>query len=101
MQMVGMDYEATPSFRQRILVCLYGFVPLRNARWFLRNSPKEGTTMNLFVKAGSHGNPGPAAFAVVFERNGQQLTTTDVRYVGHHTANYATLAGLVFGLTEA
>ena len=57
--------------------------------------------MNLFVTAGSHGNPGPAAFAVVFERNGQQLTTTDVRYVGHHTANYATLAGLVFGLTEA
>jgi len=56
--------------------------------------------MNLFIKAGSHGNPGPAGFAVRLESNARELIT-DARYVGHRTANYAAFAGLVFGLTEA
>lgn len=54
----------------------------------------------IYIDGGSRGNPGPAAFAVVFTKEGRVFKKYS-QYLGEATNNQAEYQGLIFALKKA
>ncbi len=57
--------------------------------------------VRLFTDGGARGNPGPAAYAYVLEREDGEVLASEGRAIGIATNNIAEYSGLVEGLRKA
>lgn len=55
----------------------------------------------IFIDGGSRGNPGPAAFGVVFTTEKGEVIKEYSQYIGKATNNEAEYQGLIFALKKA
>ncbi|MCD6500937.1 ribonuclease HI family protein [bacterium] len=55
----------------------------------------------IYIDGGSRGNPGPAAFAVVFTKENSEIFKIYSQYIGKATNNEAEYQGLIFALKKA
>lgn len=55
----------------------------------------------IYIDGGSRGNPGPAAFGVVFSNEKREILKKYSQYLGKATNNEAEYQGLIFALKKA
>lgn len=54
----------------------------------------------IYIDGGSRGNPGPAAFAVIFTKGKEEILRRYSQYLGEATNNEAEYQGLIFALKK-
>ncbi len=57
--------------------------------------------ITIYIDGGSRGNPGPAAFGVVFETDKGGVVKKYSQYIGDSTNNESEYQGLIFALKKA